>query len=357
METPSSTRRVTRSQTLAGLNNNNNNIPISSKGICNECIKIKAANRQTTKALVDITNDSPIVGLATGSLETPSSMAKLRQTPGSGEALLRGQVKALLQKIEEEAELSKLSLENRQFLPKIQAFTDSPIGILAPTPANTPHILNLSADSHSNKNFPVQIDANPSPIQEQLVKISEEVVVSDVPGVKKNDCWITRSLLLDFSEKSDSSDSSDCSSVVTELVDKSSSPADDDDASIWSIQVNASTKDDEDVEEFEEEDEKEEEEDYEKDYGDEDHEGGGLVDELCEGMNKMNVNAKPMIPKFTGIHKRFVYNEDDELVAEEIVVGEEEQSKETEDSVLHLKGLPRPKGNHLRFQEDEEEEN
>ncbi|KAK6913641.1 hypothetical protein RJ641_020962 [Dillenia turbinata] len=164
MEIPSSTRRVTRSQPLA------------------ESAKSASKSRQKTEkqqALIDITNDSPIVGLATGSLETPSSMAELRQAPGSSEALLRGQLKALPQKIEEEAELSKLSLENRQFFPKIQGFTNSPVGILAPTPANTPHI---TADSHSHNtsqiqeftNFLVQIDANPSPIQEQLVEISEE---------------------------------------------------------------------------------------------------------------------------------------------------------------------------------------
>ena len=76
--------------------------------------------QQDRSALIEITNDSPIVGLA---MKTPSSaISKQRRaknimmTPGSGEALLRGQVKTLLQKVEEEAELSKVSLESRPFL-------------------------------------------------------------------------------------------------------------------------------------------------------------------------------------------------------------------------------------------------
>lgn len=107
-----------------------------------------------SSVLLDITNNSPIVGLAMGSLLTPSSsVAKKRSergkvmTPGSGEALLRGQVKTLLQKVEEEAEISKISLETRPIFPHIQGFVSSPMGLLlAPTPANTPQVLNLSED-------------------------------------------------------------------------------------------------------------------------------------------------------------------------------------------------------------------
>ena len=113
---------------------------------------------QDRSALIDITNDSPIVGLAAGSLMTPiSSVTKQRScrpkmmTPGSGEALLRGQVKTLLQKVEEEAEISKLSLESRPFV-----HLQSPAGLLAPTPANTPQI-NLSQDENicSITNHPI----------------------------------------------------------------------------------------------------------------------------------------------------------------------------------------------------------
>lgn len=109
--------------------------------------KHRNGKQQDRSALIDITNDSPIVGLAMNSLQTPSSfMTKQRRTqakktPGSGEALLRGQVKTLLQKVEEEAEFSKLSLKNRPFL----YLQSSPAGLLALTPANTPQIENLSS--------------------------------------------------------------------------------------------------------------------------------------------------------------------------------------------------------------------
>ncbi|KAJ4974920.1 hypothetical protein NE237_008094 [Protea cynaroides] len=62
---------------------------------------------------IDITNDSPIVGLAGGSLETPFSFAKKRdlskKTPGFREALLWGQVKSLCRR-------SKRKLNSPNFL-------------------------------------------------------------------------------------------------------------------------------------------------------------------------------------------------------------------------------------------------
>lgn len=135
-------------------------------------------------ALIDITNDSPIVGLAMESLETPSSTLRnqkssraknnIPHTPGSGEALLRGQVKTLLQKVEEEAELSKLSLESRPFL-HLQGFVNSPMGLLAPTPANTPQVPNLSGDDI------VLASVTPLPVIEEKLKICQVTV--PVPDV------------------------------------------------------------------------------------------------------------------------------------------------------------------------------
>ncbi|KAA8547480.1 hypothetical protein F0562_003656 [Nyssa sinensis] len=138
METPLSARRVTRSQALAAANNNNipmsRRIEESEKGVSKS--RQRTGKQQDRSVLIDITNDSPIVGLAMGNLETPSStmskkkninsQSKHSMTPGSGEALLRGQVKTLLQKVEEEAELSKISLERRPFLqpPKPRQFSN-----------------------------------------------------------------------------------------------------------------------------------------------------------------------------------------------------------------------------------------
>ncbi|XP_065622532.1 uncharacterized protein LOC112035394 [Quercus suber] len=359
METPSSIRRVTRSQALA-VSKNDNNIPISrkmddsSEKVLSKSRQRSVKQQQDRSALIDITNDSPIVGLAMGSLETPSSditkqrssRAKNNNTPGSGEALLRGQVKTLLQRVEEEAELSKLSLESRPFL---QAFVNSPSGLLAPTPANTPHISNLSADNNSGL-----VSTLPSPIvEEQLIS---QVIGNIFDGKKQESLeseksLLTRSLLLDFTEKSESPDSSECSSVVTYQGVGGGS-------SLWSIQVNASSTHDEDEEEV-----IEEEEEYE-DYYDEDdeeiegvEEDGGLVDDLCEGISNIFVNEKRAAPKFAGKHTRYVYNSDDELVGEEV-----ERAQQSEDvaggvspSIVRMKGLPTPKGKHVRFPLEEED--
>lgn len=89
------------------------------------------------------------------------------KTPGSGEALLRGQVKTLLQKVEEDAELSKRSSEHKRFSHLKGCFVNSPTGLLAPTPANTPLVLSLS-DNEGFKNSCLAL-VTPSPVQEQLM--------------------------------------------------------------------------------------------------------------------------------------------------------------------------------------------
>ncbi|XP_060195193.1 uncharacterized protein LOC132624427 [Lycium barbarum] len=358
METPSSTRRVTRSQALA-LANSANKIPVSTTKKNEESgKKTVAKSRQRTgkqSALIDITNDSPIVGLAMGNLETPSSeMSKKRtniqgkhlNTPGSGEALLRGQVKTLLQKVEEEAVLSKISLENRPFL-HLKGIVNSPMGLLAPTPANTP-MMDLSVNE-----LPV---VTASPVEDKFVisQIINEMFEGEKQGNLESDkSYVTRSLLMDFYDKSEGSESSSvCSSVLTcqgaEIESKEKTPSDDDNASMWSIQVNASTKDDEEEEVLDDEDEE-----YDDNYDEIEEDGGDAVDELCEAISKIDVNEgqKKVMAKFEGKHTRFVYNSDDELERAE------ESSVETESSpgVLHLKGLPTPKGKHLRFPEETEE--
>nr|XP_016459205.1 PREDICTED: uncharacterized protein LOC107782771 isoform X2 [Nicotiana tabacum] len=145
METPSSTIRVTRSQVLSA---------------SNKIVK-ESENKEVTKsrsALIDLTN-SPIVGLASGNLETPSSFTKGRKccTPGSGEAILRCQVKNLLQMVEEEAEIS---LEKRQPLFHVKGVVNSPMSLLI-APANTP-LMDLSG----NELLP---PVTASPVQDNFV--------------------------------------------------------------------------------------------------------------------------------------------------------------------------------------------
>ncbi|XP_015065279.1 uncharacterized protein LOC107010508 [Solanum pennellii] len=353
METPSSTRRVTRSQALAAANSANK-IPLSTKKIEDSEKKTVAKSRNRTgkqSALIDITNDSPIVGLAMGNLGTPSSemskkrtmsQAKYLSTPGSGEDLLRGQVKTLLQKVEEEAVLSKISLENRPFL-HLKGIVNSPMGLLAPTPANTP-LMDFSVNE-----LPA---VTASPVEDKFVisqMINEMFEGGKQGNLESEKSYLTRSLLLDFYEKPEGSEqSSVCSSVLTyqgcEVESKEkTTPSDDDNASVWSIQVNASTKDEEEEEELEGGLEEVEEDEYDDDKYDEIEEDGSEVDDLCEAISKINVN-------FEGKHTRFVYNSDDELEgAEECNVVEAASSP----GVLHLKGLPTPKGKHLRFPEED----
>ncbi|XP_008241818.1 PREDICTED: uncharacterized protein LOC103340204 isoform X1 [Prunus mume] len=371
METPSSIRRVTRSQALVAQNSNTNNIPLSRKNEDSEKAESKSRPRngkqqQDRSALIDITNDSPIVGLAMGSLETPSSAIvkqrsfRAKNTPGSGEALLRGQVKTLLQQVEEEAELSKITLESRP-LRLLQGITgNSSMGLLAPTPANTPQVSDLSVDASGSNNGGVGFE-KPSPlIQEQLIS----QVVCDIfqgknqESLESQKSIISRSLLLDFSEKSEvSSVSSECSSVITEIKEKSS--PDDDSASIWSIQVNASTHD-EDEEEVAQAEEEEEEDYYlnlNEGYEIEEHEQdrGYDLDELCDGINNICVDEKKMIPKFAGKHTRFVYDSEDdiEIVEEDFSAQSPDSGADVSPSALRLKGLPTPKGKHMRFLEEE----
>ncbi|KAJ4878728.1 Chalcone-flavanone isomerase family protein [Raphanus sativus] len=285
METPSSTRRVTRSQTLSAMKSSATNHLLSSKKP--EETKSRQRNGATPKqersALFDITNDSPIVGLA---MQSPSSgvvgKSRIKSTPGSGEALLRGQVKNLLQKVEEgEAHvITKMSVESRPFIHLVT----SPMGLLAPTPANTPQVLDG-----------VQVVIASPVVSEQL----RAAAAAPSSQVDKSPS-ITRSLLLDFSDKSELWESS---SVVTQQNPE------DDNSSVWSMQVNASTKDEED-------------------------------DEEEVGMRKM---------RFAGKHTRFVYDSD----LEEMVEAEEQ----TPPGLLRFKVFPTPTAkHHVRFDQDDDDE-
>ncbi|KAF8405363.1 hypothetical protein HHK36_010267 [Tetracentron sinense] len=349
METPLSMRRVTRSQTSATMNS----IPLSRKNEESE----KGLSRQRNgkpdrSALIDITNDSPIVGLAMGNSGAPSSLAKKRnqpKTPGSGEALLRGQVKTLLQKVEEEAELSKLSFEHCSFL-NLQGSLNSPSGLLAPTPVNTPQVPNLTCVGITKSTTCNGIDEDSKIPPVFSVQAVTDIIdpVKQETLLESQKSLLNRSLLFDFSENLENSDSSECYSELTYQEANLVKSMDEDDASVWSIQVNASTHD-EDFEEEEEDNKNEDEieEEEEEDYEEVD-EDGGSVDELCEGLSKISVQEKRM-PKFEGKHTRFVYNSDNEIEGEEEVT---DNSSAVSPGVLRLKGLPTPEGKHLRFPEE-----
>ncbi|KAG2239281.1 hypothetical protein Bca4012_024033 [Brassica carinata] len=194
METPLSTTRVAVSQAIFSTNNSDS----LSKTEDSSFFQRKNINTQEHRsALIDITNDSPIVGLA---MQTPPSgfVCKrqnsriIKSTPGSGEALLRGQVKTLLEKVEEGTELAAHSIKS---LPFIHLVT-SPMRLLAPTPANTPHFPNFSDDK-------VQIKIA-SPVVAGHSRTSQVTLKgSEISGEKEEmSMSISRSLLLDFTDKS-----------------------------------------------------------------------------------------------------------------------------------------------------------
>ncbi|CAD5325475.1 unnamed protein product [Arabidopsis thaliana] len=230
METPSSAKRVTRSQAISAINDSDSDfkVPFSSSNKTEDS-SIDQRKEEDRSALIDITNDSPIVGLT---MQTPPSgfmvkrkSSRIKNTPGSGEALLRGQVKTLLHKVEEGTELIH-SIKTRPFIHLVT----SPMRLLAPTPANTPQFPNFSDD-------------------DVKIKIASPIVAGNLRT----------------------------SQISEEKEDKR--------------------------------------------------------------MKKMNVETNQA--EFAGKHNRFLYNsEDDEIV----------EAKE----VLHLKGIPTPRGKHFRFATQEE---
>ncbi|GAA0152083.1 isomerase [Lithospermum erythrorhizon] len=263
METPSSTTRVTSSQTQS-----------KKFEVCEmnatKSMEKTGRKQKNQAALIDITNESPIIGLAkTSYFETPSSAMSKKMvnskvnigTPSSGEALLRDQVRTLLDKVEEEAEFPKISQENKQFH-HFYGFVNSPINILAPTPANTPQIADFS-DSQ------IMELASVTPVEDKL--IIPQMGNGFFEGHKD---LVTKSLLFEFSEKVDDS------KLFSDYDDE------DDDSSVWSIEVNVSSRKDE-LEDDEEVIET-------------------PMDELCEGLSNINFAKK------TGKHMRFVYDSEEE---------------------------------------------
>ncbi|CAN8278723.1 unnamed protein product [Cochlearia groenlandica] len=286
METPSSTRMVTRSQTLSAIKNKSESefkVLFSSSKKTEEPNK----NKKERSVLIDITNDSPIVGLA---MQTPPSgfmgkrqNSRIKNTPGSGEALLRCQVKTLLQKVEEGTEF--IQQQQQQIPIKSLPFSfinnlvtsSSPMRLIAPTPANTPQFHSFS-DNDDDVAIKIASPVVAGHFRTTTTTTTTEQVSYYVEEEEEEEQSVTRSLLFDFNDKTP----------------------------LW-----------------EEEEEEEEEEDV-------------VVDELCEVMKKMSV-------EFKGKHSRFVYDGEDE---EKIVEAKE---------VLHLKGIPTPRGKHLKFVNDEEE--
>ncbi|KAJ3681673.1 hypothetical protein LUZ60_014246 [Juncus effusus] len=284
-------------------------------------------------ALIDITNDSPITGLLAGNESTKAS------TPGSvsGEALLRGQVKNLLKKVEKDG--NKIPVfATRNPIPNMSklGFARSPMQLLAPTPNNTPQMV-VPSDLGFLQPAP-QIVSPVVPQSQSLIPclINRALQFDDSPdkldassGILSKSSSLTCLESLDASSEISSSSSltyqESIGSVSFNQKSVFESP-NSDNSSDWSIKANAGT----------------EKEESDGSDGFKIKKKVEDLDELCEGMRKMKV-------EFEGKHVRFVYNSDGEMEGEEA-----ERIENRAEAVL--KGLPVPEGKHLSFHEEEEED-
>ncbi|KAL6642622.1 hypothetical protein ACP70R_020803 [Stipagrostis hirtigluma subsp. patula] len=370
METPLSTRRITRSLAAAAASSAQKSAAADHFSRAKNAAGVE--QQQPRAALHDITNDSPIVGLAAGGLhaaadKTPASTAAKtrrrapRGTPGSGEALLRGQVKALLHKVEEDQGCAAAALVRPARIQALLGVSRSPAQLLAPTPANTPQIEAVSA--------PKEEFVLPQPFvleNEESLLPKLQVIGASLPPPPPEESLgegqLPRLLVFDDSPgKSDASNGSVVSfpdSSSGSCTVKSSSP-EDDSSSVWSIQVHASSEKGDEEEELGVEGAAVEElsGEYTDEEWEEDSDYDGF-DDLCEGMSRMTVldgeeEGKAGLPQFEGRHTRFIYNSDDEIEREEVVDAAEARA---ELGALLLRGMPVPEGRHLRFHEDEDED-
>ncbi|OVA18571.1 hypothetical protein BVC80_1831g108 [Macleaya cordata] len=345
METPSSTtRRVTRSQTkaaaAAAINSSITMSMSMSMSKKNEKVKSKQRNekRDRSTALIDVTNGSPIVGVAMGNLKTPSSTRAMKKkkdrpilTPSSGESLLRGQVKTLLQKkIQEEEdettdELPEFSFGVHPLFFHLQKVVDSPPPFRvfrAPTPANTPQVLNFSSSNGDIKE--INVTPTDHQVKEDFRITQEEKMMmmmvrmdgsTQAGSLESQKSLITRSLLFEFSnyEKSETASSDHLSS-----------------SSVCSNNV-LTNRDQEEIKSNDHEEE-EEQRDFEEGGGGDDDTSGELImiDELCEEVRQISVNNNERrIPGFVvgNKHIRFVYNSEDDD-DDEIEIREDESDEE-----------------------------
>ncbi|CAM6010932.1 unnamed protein product [Sphagnum balticum] len=93
-------------------------------------------------------------------------------------------------------------------------------------------------------------------------------------------------------------------------------------------------------------------EDDEDEY--EDVELDGECNELCDAISQFTMKENDGaggLPVSTGQHIRFSYDSDDEIEA--LIVDAEPPHQQDSPTALRLKGLPTPKGKHLRFNEED----
>lgn len=341
METPSSERQLSRTSAFGSVNN-------AVKAGKGSATRVGGSRR---KPLLDLTNDSPIAGLALDrddEPETPTLNITRRylrdplQTPGTGESLLRHQVRSLLTKVEADT-LKPAS--NLRSLCHLNGYIPSPSRLLAPTPLNTPDsagvpnpfatgnygLLSNESDQtiESRKNSLFNSTEERTPHPEVIDAVALNAASPEKP--------IPRTLMFDSTEETDVEASiSSPSSVISSEDGQKLRNLEDDNVSEWSMQVNISSPCPEQGDDYapgendgdalaDKFSEREDDEDDEE----EDEQEGELVEnqeceELCQELSQVSVHDDGVhleeIPPFAGKHTRFVYNSDDDF--EVVVVSE-----------------------------------
>ncbi|CAM6027182.1 unnamed protein product [Sphagnum balticum] len=323
--------------------------------------KAGSARRTTSrKPLADRTNDSPIYGLTPcgnrtggGRKSSPiyerTPISKLRSfkscTPGTpGEEILRSQVQSMLEKVKANEQSMGDALQYYSPL-----FSSSSAG---------------GSMSHSQYHTPATSFPtvnSQSPVFPLSTKFQEEALQAQTDmwsPVKSNPELQMEQPLVLATSKDKTCGSEEQEQEDGELLPldmqllymfgkaAAAAPASDSDAcDASSLDLDETTTN----EEYQE---------YEGNYeADEEEEEGGEYEELCRGISHISMRDSrdgfgP--PPFAGRHTRFHYNSEGEI--DSVQVDEEEDMEKspeaTPTTVMRLRGLPTPKGKHLRFTED-----
>ncbi|KAH9299449.1 hypothetical protein KI387_031131 [Taxus chinensis] len=307
------------------------------------------------QVLLDRTNDSLISGLSLergDGTEAPASNTKGNplsvpaQTSVTDEILLLYKAKTLVQRVDSSC-----------IKPASNGYQSSPTRLLAPTPTNTPESVapnsfpianssSLSKKSDQTIGRNEDLGSSPGPLSSVYLSETPYPEAIDTVELPKNVCSpekpTTRTLLFESVEKDIETTVSSPSSIVSSEDSQRVRNMEDDNVSQWSVQVNFSSPGPEQ--------QVEDQANETDEYDDEQEEGEAIEDEeceeLCQGLNKISVHDNDSLPPFAGRHTRFVYNSDDEIETEEEV-----KSALRSPSVMHLRGMPTPRGKHLRFSE------
>lgn len=341
METPSSERQLSRASAFGSVNS-------AIKPGKGSATRISGSRR---RPLLDLTNDSPISGLALDrddEPETPTPNTTRRylpdcvKTPGTGESLLRHQVRSLLQRVEAD---TRKPVSNLQSLCHLNGYTPSPSRLLAPTPVNTPDsaVLPNPFATGNNGLLSNESDQTIESRKESSVNSSKEITPRPevIDAVKLNatspEKPLPRTLMFDSMEEADADADADAeasiaspSSVISSEDGQKLRNLEDDDVSVWSMQVNISSPCPEQADDYApgENDGHVQADDFSENEVNEDDEENELSEnqeclELCEELRRVSVHDDGVhlekIPPFAGRHTRFVYNSDDDLEGVEVV--------------------------------------